>query len=477
MHLVRHISPLDLRAVRTYLALLLQLLGAALIVPFIVALLAGELRMALVFGGLTVGAIGLGWAGARGRPASIELKESLVVTALAYLMFGLVGALALLPVAPLLDGFFEAMSGITTTGLSVLDLEGLPQSVLFFRAYAQWIGGAGIIVLSLAVLLGPGKAAFRLYTSEYGEENLIGSVVATARVVISVYSALTAVGFLAYVAAGMGPWDALLHVLATLSTGGFSPYPESIAHFATPWVYLAVTTLMIAGAISFPLYFAARREGLRRLWGDLQLRALIGIWLLAALLFWGAWGWRSDGLLPGLFQAASALTTTGFSVNDAASWPEPVRLLTLLLMIVGGSAGSTAGGIKLLRLILLWKIAQVVVVRALLPDEAKVPLKYNGVAISGREIELLLGFFALYLAIWLLAAVALTLAGFPAIDSLFESASALGTVGLSTGVTSPELVGWAKLLLVLEMWAGRLEVLPVLVVLYPGTWRWRRRSP
>jgi trk system potassium uptake protein TrkH len=476
MHLVRHISPLDLRVVRTHLAVLLQLLGAALTLPLIVALLAGEFFMGAVFGGLTVGAIGLGRAGARGRPANIELKEALVVTALAYLMFGFVGALALLPVAPLLDGFFEAMSGFTTTGLSVLDLEGLPQSVLFFRAYAQWIGGAGIIVLSLAVLLGPGKAAFRLYTSEYGEENLIGSVIATARVVLGVYTALTAVGFLAYVAAGMGPWDALLHALATLSTGGFSPYSESIARFAGPWVPLAVTAFMLAGAISFPLYFIARREGLRRIWDDLQLRALLGIWLLATLLFWGAGGWRSDGLLPGLFQAASALTTTGFAVSDASSWPEPLVLITMLLMIVGGSAGSTAGGIKLLRLILLWKVAQVVVVRTLLPEEAKVPLKHNDVAISERDIELLLGFFGLYLAIWLLGAAALALGGFPALDSLFESASALGTVGLSTGVTSPELAGWAKLLLIVEMWAGRLEILPVLVVLYPGTWRWRRRS-
>jgi trk system potassium uptake protein TrkH len=448
-------------------------LGALLVIPLIVALLAGECIQSALFGIAALGALLVGRWGARRRPATLELKEALVVTALAYPAFGLAGAVPFLAETSFLNAFFEATSGFTTTGLSVLDPETLPYSLAFFRAYAQWVGGAGIIVLSLAVLLRPGRAAFRLYASEFGEENLIGSVIATARVVLSVYIALTALGFLAYIAVGMGPWDALLHVLATISTGGFSPYNKSIGHFSSPFVPLAVTLFVLLGAISFPLYYRARREGLGQLLGDVQVRVLLLLAAIGTLVFWGFSGWRPSELIPGLFHTASALTTAGFSLSDAGAWPEGVRALTLGLMVLGGSAGSTAGGLKLLRLILLLKLAHRLVIRVLLPEEAKVPVKLHGIAVADRELELVAGFFALYVG-WLgLSALLLVLAGFPLERALFESASALGTVGLSVGVTSPELAGWAKLVLIVDMWAGRLEILPVLVVLYPSTWRWR----
>jgi len=482
MHLVRHIAPFDLRAIRAYLGVSLQLLGALLFVPLGVALLAGELPEAALFALAALGALLGGWGAARRRPATLEPKEGLVVTALAYLAFGLVGAIPFLTQTSFLNAFFEAMSGFTTTGLSVLDPETLPQSLTFFRAYSQWIGGAGIIVLSLAVLLRSGPAAFRLYASEYGEETLVGSVIATARVVLSVYALLTALGFLGFVAAGLGPWDALLHALSTISTGGFSPYGESVGRFSSkgPWVPPAAALGMLLGAVSFPLYWRARRDGLVVLAKDLQLRALLALLGLGTLVLWGLSGWRLGELIPALFHSASALSTAGFQLSDPATWPEGSAAWVIGLMELGGSAGSTAGGLKLFRLALLFKLAHRLVVRALLPEEARVPIKLQGVAVPDRELEWVAGFFALY-AGWLgISTLLLGLAGFPLESALFESASALGTVGLSMGVTSPELVGWAKLVLIADMWAGRLEILPVLVALYPGAWlanvKGRRRT-
>ncbi len=480
MHLVRHVAPLDLRAVGAYLGIVLQLLGALLLVPLLVALLFGELAQAALFGAAAVGALLLGRLGtarARGRALPpLELREAFVVTALAYPAFGLVGAVPFLAETTFLNAFFESMSGFTTTGLSVLELsgDGLPRSLAFFRAYAQWIGGAGIVVLSLAVLLRSGPAAFRLYASEYGQEKLAGSVVATARVVLGVYGALTALGFLAYVAVGMAPWDALLHALATLSTGGFSPYAESVGHFSQrPFVAWAVALLMLLGAVNFPLYHRVRREGLGPVLSDVQLRALLLVAAAGALALWGVAGWRVGELPASVFHATSALTTAGFQLSDPATWPEGSTPWIIGLMVLGGSAGSTAGGLKLFRLILLFKLAHRLVIRALLPEEAKVPVKLQGVAVPDRELELVAGFFVLYMGWLAVSTLLLGLAGFPLEKALFESASALGTVGLSIGVASPELVWWAKLVLILNMWAGRLEILPVLVALHPGAWRRR----
>jgi trk system potassium uptake protein TrkH len=476
MLLTRYIMPLDLRAVLTHLGVVSKLLGVVLLLPFLVALLTGDLLHAAVFGVLALGTYLIGRLAAAVERPVLALKEALVVTALAYLSFGLVGALAFLPDTSFLDGFFEAMSGFTTTGLSVMDIAHLPKSLLFFRAYAQWVGGAGIIVLSLAVFFGPGKAAFQLYASEFKEDNVLGSVITTARVVAMLYVGLTGLGLVVYLVTGMQPFEALLHVMATLSTGGFSPYPESIGKFRSSLVTWAVIGFMLLGATSFPLYYLIRLHGPGRFWRDRQMRALLGLIALATLVFVGLRGWHLENLTSSVFRATSALTTTGFNLTDTTSWSEGSKLVTVFLMIIGGSAGSTAGGIKVLRLLILARLLGWFVLRELLPPEAQIPMKYGELVVSDHELKQHVGFFILYVGLVFVTTVPLVCAGFPTIDALFESASALGTVGLSTGITSPDLTAWLKLVLIFDMWAGRLEILPVLIVLYPGTWKRRGRT-
>lgn len=473
MHLTRLIAPLDLRAVLTYLSALSHLLALVLTAPLAVAMLAGEWRLALVFLLLIISALVVG----RFRPLTwspgLEVREGLVVTALAYLLFALAGTLPFWQVAPFADSFFESMSGFTTTGLSVLDLNGLPTSLLFFRAYSQWLGGAGIIILSLVLLLGPGQAAFTLYASEFGEENLVGSVVATARVVLKVYLSLTLLGFIAFWAAGMTPFDACLHIMSTISTGGFTTHPEGIARYIShPGIILTITFFMLAGALSFPLYYFFRTDP-GRFFGDEQLRALLLIVVLSTLFVIVT---AAGAPLTQFFTTTSALTTTGFSITPPSQWPENLRTTCIILMVIGGTAGSTAGGIKIFRLVIIAKLVSRQLFSLLLPRETVLITKLGDQLVSEEEIRRIFSFVSLYFAILILSTLILVTGGFSPADAIFESASALGTVGLSSGITGPDLALSHKLLLIFDMWAGRLEILPILITLYPGRW-WRQRSP
>lgn len=407
---------------------------------------------------------------------NLTALEALVVTALAYLLFSILGAVLFLPVAPFVDGFFEAMSGITTTGLSVMPVESLPATLLFFRSYSQWIGGAGIVIVSLLLLMGPGLSAFRLYSSEYGEINLAGDVKSTAKVVIKIYLALTSLGFMAFWASGMGGFYALLHIMSAVSTGGFSPFNASIGAYPNPAIRIIVVVFMVAGGISFVSYHALQNRNWRYFFRDQQLRALALLIGATTLLFFLAEGIFSADLPSSLFHAASAVSTTGFGVSDCSLWPAAAKFATVLVMFVGGGAGSTAGGIKLFRLFVAFHLIKRLAARMLLPAEAKLSFTYDRRVVGEEEIMAAGGIIIAYLLFISATALALTAAGIDIADAIFESTSALATVGLSVGVTSQGMSAWAKVLLSFNMWAGRLEILPVLILLYPPIWRRKRRE-
>ena len=477
MPLERYIQPVHRSTVLTHLALGIGLIGLTDLVPVLYSLLVGEFLYTIIFGLLSAVLMTAGFGIYRARQSStreLQLKDGLVVTALSYLLFGLINACAFLPVVPYLDGFFETMSGFTTTGLTVLDVTALPRTLLFFRSYSQWVGGLGIIILSLAILLRPGKAIFQLYTTEFGEENIKGSVIATARIVVRIYLVLTGLGFLAYVLSGMGFSDALIHILSTLPTGGFSSHPDSISHFRGTAVPLVVCLFMLLGAISFPLYYRLVRRDLKSLWTNMQVRGLMAILVVGALIFFILPGATRSRILPALFQAISSLTTTGYNAFDNSVLSPASKLLTIVLMNIGGTAGSTAGGIKIVRLLFILALIRWLVLQALLPREARLPLAIGRMKMADEEIKMLGAFLCAYVMILGLSTFAmLWIERFPFLDTLFETSSAMGTVGLSTGLTSADLSPWSKLILILNMWMGRLEIIPVLVVFYPRTWlRW-----
>lgn len=477
MRMYKFIQPINFQAVTSNLGLMLRVLGLLTTLPLIVSLIVHEFNYSIIFAPMAFSCFALGYFfKAEQETLDLSVKDALVVTGLVYLVFSLFGSIAFLPATSFINGLFEAMSGFTTTGLSVLDVGNLPYSLLFFRAYSQWIGGAGIVVLSVVMLIGAGRSAFQLYASEYGEDILSGEVKATARLVLKVYTLLTLIGYLAFVASGMGLFDAAVHVMATVSTGGFSNYSQSIGYYSNPFVDATVAVFMILGAIGFPSYDLLLHKGWKRFLKDPQLHYLLALIAISTLLSLLVFEWNRDKLLPSLFNSTSALTTTGFNVLNVSALPDEIKLLDTFLMFIGGSTGSTAGGIKIYRLIIAILVIKWFLRRTLLPEEAKVPIKYDGHVISDYEIKQVASFLALYFIIVALSTLILVFSGFGISDSLFESASSLGTVGLSTGITSPELGSGLKVLLIFNMWAGRLEVLPLLLVFYPPLWIRTRRS-
>jgi trk system potassium uptake protein TrkH len=462
--ILRIVAPLDRRAVVAYSAVLLRLFALALIPTIAVALIDGRPAMAARLGlAATIGGV-VGWKGARRRPPDIALREALVVTALAYPIWSLLASLAYLPGSGLLSAWFETLSGITTTGLSVLEAPDLTYADRFVRAYLQWLGGAGIVVAGLVILARLGGAALHLYASERGRDTLVGSVTTTTRLVLRVYLALTVVIWLAYTAAGAAPHEAVLAVLTTVSTGGFAPWEGGMAVAPTAVVGVGVVG-MLAGATTFTSFRSPKR-----LAGDRQFRALLIAAASAGLIALVA----EDRIAFGpVFDAVSSITTTGYDTSAPAGWAPARQLLAILLMMVGGTAGSTAGGIKLWRVLAGLRLIHRWIVRRLAPREAVLPPADSD---QGKlELGDLAAFLVAYSAMLVAGALVLALAGLPSADALFGSASALGTVGLWSGAPIPMLPGYAQVCLMLLMWAGRLEILAVLIVLLPASWRHERR--
>lgn len=476
MRLSQFIQPVDYTVVGGNLCMMLRLLFFILIAPTAVSLIAGEWVGAAIFGSLAVISFAIGLLGRSVRRLHTEGKEALTIVALTYLLYALIGGFAYLPVTGYANGFFESMSGFTTTGLTVINPEQLPLGLLFFRSYSQWLGGAGIMILSLVTLSGPGRNAFRLYASEFGEENLLGDAKATARLVVVVYGTITVAAYLVYLIAGLGAFKSLLIAFATVSTGGFSPFSGSITPVTGVFPRIAIMFFMILGATSFTSYYLLRRRRPGSFFTNFQLRMLIIIVVVASLIFIVTWDAKPSMFVAGVFHAVTSLTTTGFSTVDPQSWPQTAIFVSILLMIIGGSSASTAGGVKLFRIAVLFRTAQWRVTKSLLPKESRIALKVDGQAVSDDLMRGIYGMFAAYLVVLAISTFCFLLAGYGVTPSLFESVSATGTVGLSMGVTSPHLALPLKLVLIIDMWFGRLEILPVLVALNPLIWAFWRKS-
>jgi trk system potassium uptake protein TrkH len=424
---------------------------------------------------LSVILLAIGFIGKKMQMAyqrKLNLKDVLILTALVYLFYSLAAAVVFLPEISYFDGVFEAMSGFTTTGLSMVNPEILPKTLVFFRSFTQWLGGLGIIIISLAVLFRPGGAPFKLYTSEFGEENILGSVVATARMVIKIYVVLTSIGYISLLASGMGYFDSLVHILSGISTGGFSAYSDSITHYQSIPIYMTLSLFMFLGAVSFPVYHRIVKVGIKEFFKDIQVKTLFIIVALSSFLFFINFGQiNAKSIADVVFQAVTSITTTGFNTVDIASLSDKSKFISIISMIIGGGTASTAGGIKILRFLVLISALRWLVLKRSLPEEAKISLKLGGVEISPNTLSIVMGFVTSYLAILALSTIIIMyVENYSFLDSLFEVASAQGTVGLSIGMTGPNMSWISKSVFIFDMWVGRLEILPVLILLSPGTW-------
>lgn len=464
------LQPVRVATILHHLGQLALILAVLVTVPLLFAVGSADWELArrLLLGALLPSlALGLG---ARLRPNArpLQTNEALLITALTFI---LAAALMTYPLTigglTILDAWVESVSGVTTTGLSLVPVPELQsQTFLFTRAWLQWVGGLGIVVLSLALAYGRTEDMRRLADVAADEDSLAQGTRIHARRIFAVYVLVTLAGVVLVLATGLPLFDAVIHTLAAVSTGGFGAVSDSLASLGRA-SQIAILIVCLLGALPLVLYYRAWRQGVGRFWSDPELRSLLVAVLLVALLLW----WLGNlSPLDAFIQAASAQTTTGFSTLELSGLDPAAKLVLILSMAVGGGVGSTAGGIKLLRLLILIRMIQLLVLRAQVPRHAVIQPALGGRALDAHQIEHALVLILLYVLLILGSWLIFLAAGYPAIDALFEVVSAVATVGLSTGITSPELAPGLKLLLSIDMLAGRLEIFALLVLVFPGTW-------
>jgi len=378
------------------------------------------------------------------------------------------------------DAFFEAVSGCTTTGLSTLNtVEGRPLTFLFARSWMQWYGGLGVVILSIALVIQPGLVAKGLAVTEAEEDDLVGGTKAHARRMFIVYGVLTAAGIgLLWVSSGE-LFNAVVYGLAAVSTGGFSPHDNSAAGFGGAVVQTIVIVICLAGATPLVFYHNVFREGWHRNVNMLQLAALIilsgaGMLILAGFMWVDGIALSPQRIGDAAFLACSAQSTAGFATTEVGQLNPGAKLTLMVSMLVGGGVGSTAGGFKLLRLLFLFTLVRWFIVRTSFTKHAVLIPRLSGRRLEGPEMQDALCLVILFAMAVVISWLPFVTMGYDPFDSLFEVVSALGTVGLSTGVIGSDLPNSLKAVICIDMLLGRLEIMPWLVLVYPFTWFGRR---
>ncbi len=476
----------DLRIVLRDVGLLAPVVGVMAVCSLPVAALFGERNALWPLGWTALASLGA-WALLYlpfRKAGEARLKHGLIVAAVGWLVVAALGALPLLllslpsglPYADPANAFFESISGFTGTGLTMsLRPDLLPRTLQWWRSFMEWVGGMGVIVLMITLIAGPGLTAANLYFAEARGEKIHPSVLSTVRTMWWIFLLYTFLSFVGLWGAGMPPWDALNHAMTGVATGGFSIWPQSVGRYNSLAIELVTVVVMLAGAVSFVVHYHVLQHGPRPLISDPQTRTLLLLFLGGAVLL-SLWQLGrvplSAAFREGTFQFASALTCTGFQTAPLEGWSDGAKLILVVGMVIGGAAGSTAGGIKIMRFLVLARGVSWQLKRLARSPDAVTPLRLGGQALPEGVALRRIGEAATLAALWLFVLVLGTLLlsrfvspSFHLTDLLFEVASAQGNVGLSVGITSPSLPTVAKLILSFHMWVGRLEIIPVLVLL------------
>jgi trk system potassium uptake protein TrkH len=450
--------------------------------PFLVGFWYGETGFLLPMASAPAGfgLLGLLLAGIPKAEGEARLSVALSAVALIWLAAALIGALPYtfgLGIS-YTDSVFEAMSGWTGTGFSLLpSVETTPRMILFWRSLTQWMGGLGIVAFTIALAGRSGLTRFRLYRAEGRSETFMPSVVATGFEMWRIYLVLTALGIGLVLLSGISLWDAVNIVMTAISTGGFAVHTAGILYYNSPLLEMLVVPVMIAGALPFKLYFLLYYKRRFELLTDRQAILLFALILAGcAVVTFDLISISSlapaEALREGIFMTVSGITCTGFQNADPRSWYGTTVMILAALMFIGGSAGSTAGGIKLGRVILGLEVLGWWLRRLHTGQRTITPLRHDGRSILEhlQEYEVSKSMLVVLLFALMVAAATLLLlhlapqGGFDSADVIFEVVSAASNVGISTGFVNPGMSPAAKWLFITIMWAGRLEIVPVIVL-------------
>lgn len=477
--------------VQRIVGLLLTSFSTTMLVPVAVALLYGDGEIeAFMAAFLITLATGLAtWLPVRHVERELKIRDGFLVVVLFWFVLGLFGAIPLYlseyPSMSATDAAFEAVSGLTTTGATTLiGLDKLPHAVLFWRALLHWMGGMGIIVLAVAVLPMLGVGGMQLFRAEtpgpMKDDKLTPRIKETAKVLWLTYIAITAACAVSYWMLGMGPFDAVTHAFSTIATGGFSNYDDSMAHFHSDGILIASILFMWLSGASFSLHFITwRSRSARPYFTNLEFHAYTGIMIgasaLISLVLYLHSTFASVGqdILQGSYQTVSIMTSTGFTSANFSVWPSFLPILLMLIACIGGCAGSTAGGIKVIRVALLFKQARREIMGMVHPN-AELPVKIEKRIVSERVVKGVWAFFFMYVAGFATMVILLMALGLSALTAFSSVAACINNMGPALGTAAANFIPVgpaAKWVLIVAMIGGRLEIFTLFVVFTPAFWR------
>lgn len=481
---------MNARTVARFIAILVFFLGAFMSLPLLAALFYQDGSAEAL--GISMGIICLpgliGFFLLRSKEeVSLTHRDGIAVVTLGWIAAGLCGAVPFMisgAIPDFTNAYFESLSGFTTTGASILsDIESIPKGILLWRSLTQWLGGMGIIVLSIAILPFLGVGGMQLYKAEIPSpvvDKLKPRISETAKTLWKVYLLITVLEILLLLAGGMTFFDAASHAFCTMPTGGFSTRNASIAHYGSAYFDGVIIVFMLLAGINFSLHYRFIKGDLRVFGRDPECRvffALVAIFVLLVTLdiYGPVYQSLSQAFRYAAFQVSSIITTTGFVTADYDQWPSLSRYVLLLCMFLGAMAGSTGGGIKILRIVLIVKHCYNEVFRLIHPH-AVTTVKLGGRPVPGEILTSIWGFFLLYLGLFILASLVMAGLGLDLVSAFASVAASIGNIGPGLGLVGPArnfldvpLLG--KWVLVFCMLLGRLEIYTVIALLVPEYWR------
>jgi len=472
------------------LGALLFFLGLTMFVPLSWSLYYGEADLTAFISSICITSLTGALLYYLFRPSgdlTLTHREGFLVVALGWFLAAAFGSLPYLIYGALpgfTDAFFESISGFTTTGATVIDhIEGLPHGILLWRSLTQWLGGMGIIILSIAVLPLLGVGGMQLYKAELPspvKDKLTPRVTETARTLWIVYFIISTIEFILLLCGHMDVFDALCHTFTTMATGGFSTSDSSIAHFNSPYIDAVITFFMIVAGINFTLHYSLIMGNFRALVRNSEFyfyctMIAIAVFLVSFNLKTNVYEETTTALRYASFQVVSIMTTTGYTTANFNDWPAFSKMVLLILMFIGGSAGSTGGGMKCLRILLILKHSYMELYRLVHPH-AVTAVKLGRKIIYSQTMASIWGFFILYLALTVAASVILAFLGLDIMTAFSSVVATIGNVGPGFGAVNasstysgiPPLGKWV---LSLCMLAGRLEIYTVMILLIPEFWK------
>lgn len=472
------------------LGLLLTLFSVATLPSLLLAVLADDdtVNAFMMAFGITLTSGLVLWLPLSRQRRDLGIRDGFLVTALFWSVLGLFGSLPFaltesLHIDPI-DAIFESISGLTTTGATVLTgLDRMPQSVLLYRHVLQWLGGIGIIVVAVAVLPMLGIGGMQLYRAESPgpskDSKLTPRIAETAKALFSVYLFLTTLCALAYIAAGMSTFDAVCHAFSTVAIGGFSTHDASMGYFDSNAIYLVCTFFMLVSAVNFGLHYTAWSRKKPLIYSqDSETRFFFGVMAVCVVitcsyLYFSKTLMETEALVHGLFQAASITTTTGFATQDFANWPGFLPIMLLMFACMGGCVGSTGGGIKAMRLMLIYKQG-LRELKQLLHPHAVIPLKVGNRRVEATVVSAVWSFFAVYTFAFIVIMLLLMATGLDFTTAFSAVAASLNNLGPGLNEVAASYSGIsnvAKAIICFAMLLGRLEVFTLLVLFTPMFWR------